>query len=89
MENPAAKILDHKWLDNECIEGGCRSLKIERLEAEKNRLWSALKEANEVLRSAHSVAERRGAETNWEPFTKRIDGVLKEQHALMFPQRNT
>lgn len=89
MENPAAEIFDHKWLDNQCIESGCQSLKIERLEAENTRLWSALKEANEVLRSAHSVASRQGAETNWESFTRRIDGVLKEQHALMFPKRDT
>lgn len=24
--NPAAKIFDHKWLDPECVENGCKSL---------------------------------------------------------------
>lgn len=86
------KILDHKWLDPLCIEGGCQSLvlsnKIERLDAENSRLWTELKEANEVLRSCHSVAERNGAETNWQPFTARIADILKRQHGMMFPRDN-
>jgi hypothetical protein len=29
--NPCAKIFDHKWLDPECVETGCRSLFLKRL----------------------------------------------------------
>lgn len=28
--NPCAKIFDHKWLDPECVEGGCQSLLLSR-----------------------------------------------------------
>lgn len=45
---------------------------------------AALAEANEVLRSAYSVAARQGKETNWEAFTNRVDGVLKAQHPMIF-----
>lgn len=29
--NPCAKVLDHKWLDPVCVEGGCQSLLIKQL----------------------------------------------------------
>lgn len=50
------------------------------------RLTEALEEANQVLRSAYQVAARGGIETNWPPFTSRIDAVLKSQHAILHAQ---
>lgn len=44
---------------------------------------SMLKEANEVLRSAHSIASRAGRETNWDAFEKRVAGVLEQQHPVL------
>ncbi len=50
-------------------------------------LVSHLRETNEVLRSAYQIAQRGGKETNWAAFTKRLEGVLKRQHALLYPNR--
>lgn len=36
-------------------------------------LINALKEANEVTRSAHSIASRRGKDTNWKSFKRKVD----------------
>ena len=36
-----------------------------------------LLEYNEVVRSAHSIAERKGVETNWEVFKTQCETVLK------------
>lgn len=57
---------------------------IDTLIEQSESLFAALKEANEVLRSTHSIASRQGAETNWEPFTRRVDAILKEQHPMIF-----
>lgn len=50
------------------------------------RLTEALAEANEVLRSTYQIAARSGAETNWPPFTARVEDVLKKQHAILHAQ---
>lgn len=42
-----------------------------------------LKEANDLLRSAHAVAERNGRETNWQAFRKRLQEVLVKQSKLL------
>ena len=34
---------------------------------------------NELLRSAHAIAKRRGAETNWEAFEKNVQDELLRQ----------
>ncbi len=41
-------------------------------------------EANSLLRSVHSIVERKGKDTNWEAFGKRLDESLKRQHEHMF-----
>src|SRR5690348_443154 len=51
-------------------------------------LLNELKKANEVLRSCYQVAAREGKETNWEPFLKTIDNILKEQHEILYPTKN-
>lgn len=57
----------------------------EKLKAAPSRddLLGALKEANEVLRSAHHIAMREGMETNWAGFLQRVQDVLANQHALL------
>lgn len=44
-----------------------------------------LQRANDALRSAHAVAERKGAETNWPAFTALIKRILDDQHKLIHP----
>lgn len=50
---------------------------------EHRELLDALFEANGVLRSTMSIAERRGSETNWESYEKHLSAVLVKQHALL------
>lgn len=45
----------------------------------------ALRDANSLLRSAHSIASREGLQTNWEAFRGQLDKALKEQHAMLYP----
>lgn len=47
---------------------------------------NAFKEANEILRSLHSVVERKGLDTNWETLQKRLNKILAEQHKIMYHQ---
>jgi hypothetical protein len=47
-------------------------------------LEAELKDANEALRSAHSVAKRRGEATNWSAWEVRLEKILKHQHPLIF-----
>lgn len=45
----------------------------------ENKYFKALKEANEMLRSCHSVIERKGVETNWDSLEKKVKDILKKQ----------
>ena len=53
---------------------------------EIKRLSATLAEANELCRSAHEVAKRDGAETNWEALRNRLSVGLANQHAVMYPK---
>ena len=53
---------------------------------EIRRLDKLIREANEVCRSAHSIASRKGAETNWEAFIVQLSARLADQHAFMYPK---
>lgn len=50
---------------------------------EIDKLMKMLKEVNDVLRSAHSIASREGKETNWPAFTKRVAAILEQQHKMI------
>lgn len=39
-----------------------------------------LKKANELLRSAYQIAERKGKDTNWDGFILQVDRLLKIMH---------
>ncbi len=54
---------------------------------DKQRLIDLLTRANDLLRSAKSIAERQGNATNWEAWNARLDVVLLEQHQVMYPER--
>ncbi len=54
--------------------------------AREARLDHLLKEANELLRSASSVCDREGLQTNWKAFHKQIKDALGEQHRFMHPE---
>lgn len=44
-----------------------------------NKYETELIEANSLLRSAYSIAERKGEATNWEAFAKRVYTALERQ----------
>lgn len=44
-------------------------------------------EANDILRSTASIADRKGREVNWPAFQRRVHRVLEHQHRLMYPPR--
>lgn len=44
-----------------------------------------LKDANEIIRSFHSIIERKGATTNWEGLEITVNRILKEQHKVLYP----
>lgn len=53
------------------------------MERDYEALMAMLKEANDLLRSAHAIAEREGRETGWPTFRKRVSKVLKKQHKVL------
>ncbi|MEN6548928.1 MAG: hypothetical protein ABFE07_23025 [Armatimonadia bacterium] len=57
-------------------------------EDELRELRQALVNHNDVLRSAHAVAARRGADTNWDTFSPRIGSVLAFHHETVSAARN-
>lgn len=50
--------------------------------------WEMLAEANQLLRSAHSIAARNGADTNWPAFLARLESAL-DAHAIARATRAT
>lgn len=54
---------------------------------ENKRLQQALVDHNDRLRSAHSVAFRDGAETNWQTFRGAVTYTLAEHHETVVAAR--
>lgn len=48
------------------------------------RLTEALVDTNEVLRTTYQIALRNGANTNWPPFTSRVEDILERQHRILY-----
>lgn len=48
------------------------------------QLLEKLKKANELLRSAYSIASRGGSDTNWEPFSKSVLEELEKQQEIIY-----
>jgi hypothetical protein len=46
-------------------------------------LINTLDEANDLCRSCHSVAQRKGEGVNWPAIEKRLGESLKRQHKVM------
>lgn len=44
-----------------------------------NKIEQELIAANGLLRSAYAIAGRKGADTNWEPFTTNVQAALVRQ----------
>ena len=63
-------------------ESACRKALVNEIK----RLSAALTEANEVCRSAHEIAKRDGADTNWETFRMCLKVALATQQAIMHPK---
>lgn len=51
------------------------------------KLLEALREANDLLRSTYSIAERKGESTNWDGFSKNVLRALEKQHRLLYPSK--
>lgn len=47
---------------------------------------SLLRDAYSLLCSSHSVAERRGTETNWEPFERQLKDITSRLHQRLYPE---
>lgn len=56
---------------------------VEILRARVKLLEEAHTECNSALRSAMSVTEREGAETNWEPLRAKLRASLDLSHEVM------
>lgn len=50
------------------------------------QLLAMLREANECLRSAHSIASRKGESVNWDSFQSRLKTILEKQHPVLYSQ---
>lgn len=48
-----------------------------------DKILQLLVESNELLRSAHSIAERAGKDTNWDGFEKQLKNILEKQHEFL------
>jgi hypothetical protein len=48
-------------------------------------VMNVIREANDICRSAMSIAERQGDETNWDAFSARLSKVLDKQHKIIYP----
>ena len=55
------------------------------LAAEVRKLRAALRDANDLCRSAYQVAIREGRETNWSSFRDCLSESLDRQHRVMYP----
>jgi hypothetical protein len=49
----------------------------------EDQLIEALREANDSLRSARAIAQRKGDTTDWHSFTAKLDAVLRKQRHLL------
>lgn len=47
----------------------------------------ALEDANSLCRSAHSIAERKGLQTNWDAFLKQLSRSLELQHKTIYGEK--
>ncbi len=68
MKSYSPSLLSAKYLDPHCWEA-CQGLTWRR----------RLGEANSLLRTARSIAARKGADTDWAAFQAKLDSILKEQ----------
>lgn len=64
-----------------------RERKTRTLVDDVKELTEALRAANDLCRSMHSIAARDGAKTNWFTFRRRLDEQLKVQHAILWPNK--
>lgn len=58
------------------------------LAAEVRKLRTALKDANDLCRSAYQVAMREGHKTNWPAFRACLSESLDRQHRVMYPPKD-
>jgi hypothetical protein len=52
--------------------------------ATQEEITTALKNANEMCRSAFQIAQREGKDTNWEAFKNRLHESLIIQHNVLY-----
>ena len=76
------KMMADMFDDNEDQE---MSVIFVRCIGEIRKLREALKDANDMCRSAWQIAERRGRQTGWDGYILRLRESLVRQHAVMHP----
>lgn len=60
---------------------------VTQLVEENKKLKRAVEDSNGLLRSMNSIVERKGKDTHWEGFEKRLREQLLIQHKIMFPEQ--
>jgi len=52
---------------------------VDKLSSDNRKMRRLLNNANSLLRSAFSIAQRSGEQTFWEAFKTKVENELKEQ----------
>jgi len=79
LEEAEAYLRAHDFIDPKDVSNAF----IERLLRDRLRFETALKDANDLCRSAYQIAEREGAETNWTAFHTQLKASLERQHKAL------
>jgi hypothetical protein len=100
-ENTKQIFVESIWRCEECFnthseflphpESLLHEIKLEgsyiiQLNEKIERLIIEVKESNQLLRSAYSIAKRDGNETNWEAFRNQVSIALERQHKMIYPK---
>ena len=77
---PVYPVKENAQLIVEAVNNYDRLSALERSHA---KLLAALRDANDLCRSAYQIAARSGQQTNWDTFIAISEKVLKNQHAAI------
>lgn len=77
LDNPCAKIFDHKWLDPECVETGCQSL------IWKSRYEAAVKGRQDFRRAlASERADHISTQSSIQARIEELEAALREAETV-------
>ena len=100
MTNPCDKIFAHKWLDPQCVESGCQSLRIKELQGHKEEADRHIKTIAELRHEIDQLTGSKAAlqteierlvalsDKMWiERVAERKELIEESQHRLEMLQR--